>query len=174
MDTFSRISPTQRSNFAAYLDGELDEHEAAEIETVLSHSAVARNDVELLARTYDLLDYLPRVQATEQFTERTLASVRLEATRPNLVQAAWDRVARRALWLGAWTLVMLLASSAGYLVAQAWIPNDADILVRDFEVIQRLDMYQEVGDPEFLKQLADRHPALLEQIHEQVHGETGR
>jgi len=166
MESFSRISPDQRANLTAYLDGELDEAETADIEKVLSRSSVARNDVELLARTYDLLDNLPRYQVTAAFTERTIATVRLELARPDISQTVWYRAAQHSFRPLLWCVMLFAASSIGYLITQAWVPNEADMLARDFDVIRQLDVYQDVGNVEFLDSL-NRNQQLLQQIQEQ-------
>jgi anti-sigma factor RsiW len=166
MDQFSRLSATQRSNLVAYLDGELDDQDTAEIESVLAHSAVARNDVEQLARTYDLLDELPRLQAPREFTERTLTTVRLDGVRPDYTQTEWYRRLQRGSVLAGWLVAMTAASALGYLITRAWVPNEADVLVRDFEVIQRLDEYREVDNVEFLRTLDAQHGPLLKEIRE--------
>jgi anti-sigma factor RsiW len=174
MDKFSRLSGTQRANLVAYLDGELDDQETAEIESVLANSAVARNDVELLARTYDLLDELPRVKAPREFTERTLTTVRLDGVRPDLTQTEWYRRLRRGAVLLLWLAAMTAASAIGYCITQSLVPNEADVLVRDFEVIQRLDQYQEVGNVDFLKTLDGQHPQLMQEIRERGAREEAR
>ena len=168
METFSRMSPEQRANLTAYLDGELDEVESADIERVLSRSSVARNDVEVLARTYDVLGNLPRYQATTAFTERTIASIRLELSRPDMSQTRWYRAAERGYRPFLWCLLLFAASAAGYLITQAGIPNEADMLARDFDVIRQLDVYQDVGSAQFLDEL-NRDQKLMEQIREQSH-----
>ena len=38
MDKLSRLTPAQRSDLVAYLDGELDDQSTSEIESVLAHS----------------------------------------------------------------------------------------------------------------------------------------
>jgi anti-sigma factor RsiW len=173
MSTFSRITPEQRANLTAYLDGELDEIASADVESVLSKSAVARNDVELLARTYDLLDQLPRYQVTTAFTERTIATVRLETSRPDMSQSVWYQAARRGFRPLLWGIMFVAATSIGYLATQAWVPNEADMLARDFEVIRQLDEYQEVGAAGFLQEL-NKHPELMQQIQEQTHAPVRR
>lgn len=152
----------------AYLDGELDEAETADIEQVLARSAVARNDVEMLARTYDLLEHLPKFQVTAAFTERTIATVRLETSRPDMSQAAWYQAARRGFRPLLFCLALAGASAIGYMAAQAWVPNEADVLARDFEIIRQLDVYKEVGDEQFLD-LLNRDTKLLENMQEQAH-----
>jgi len=173
METFSRISPEQRANLTAYLDGELDETETADIEKVLAKSAVARNDVELLARTYDLLDQLPRYSVTTAFTERTIATVRLETSRPDVSQAAWFQAVRRSSRPLLFCLLLAAASTIGYLATQAWVPNQANVLARDFDIIRQLDVYKEVGDARFLDQL-QRTPELIDQMRDQTNGKGRR
>lgn len=46
-----------------------------QLESVLADSPVARKDVEMLVRTYELLDLLPRTEVMIQFTQRTMATV---------------------------------------------------------------------------------------------------
>ncbi|MEX0585740.1 MAG: hypothetical protein WD176_03800, partial [Pirellulales bacterium] len=128
---------------------------------------------ELLARTYDLLDTLPRFQVTTAFTERTIATVRLETARPDYSQAAWYQASRRSIRPLLWCLMLFAASSIGYLIAQAWIPNEADMLARDYDVIRQFDAYQDVGDAAFLQEL-QRNNRLLEQIQEQSHAQARR
>ena len=71
-----RLSPEERANLAAYIDGELTENEARVISTKLSFSPTARREVESLKKTWELLEYLPRPKASEDFPERTLTSLR--------------------------------------------------------------------------------------------------
>ena len=163
MDKLSRLTTEQRADLAAYLDGELDEDATVAIESVLARSNVARNDVEMLARTYDLLDLLPRVTAPETFTEQTMTTVHLDSARPDITETLWyQRLSRGSVYF-LWTLAMLAASSLGFLITNAWVPNDENVLVEDFEVIQNLDLYREVGSYEFLEALR-KEPELAGEI----------
>jgi hypothetical protein len=71
-----RLSPEERANLAAYIDGELTENESRAIATKLSLSAIARREVESLKKTWELLEYLPRPNVSQEFSERTLTSIR--------------------------------------------------------------------------------------------------
>lgn len=165
MDKFNRLTPAQRSDLVAYLDGELEDQVTAEIESVLAHSSVARNDVELLARTYDLLDELPRVKATQEFTDRTLATIRMDDVRADFTQSEWYQWLRRGRTLLVWTVAMVAASGVGYAVTRIAVANPADVLVQDYDVIEELDVYRQVDNLEFLQEL-DRQGALLNKIRE--------
>src|SRR3954451_11306178 len=70
-----RLTPNERADLVAYLDGELGEAESRAIATKLAHSATARREVEFLEKTWELLEYLPRPKASEDFTARTLTEV---------------------------------------------------------------------------------------------------
>ena len=50
MEKIPRLNRTRRSNLVAYLDGELPEPAAKEIEQVLSKSPTVQHDVEMLSR----------------------------------------------------------------------------------------------------------------------------
>src|SRR3954451_21136816 len=106
-----RLSPEERANLAAYIDGELTENEARVIATKLSFSPTARREVESLTKTWELLEYLPRPKASDDFPDRTLTSLRsLGANR-----LMWDRASS---WLGpASRLLITLAVAAGSVAA---------------------------------------------------------
>lgn len=163
MDKLSRLTTEQRGDLVAYLDGELEEEATVAIESVLAASNVARSDVEMLARTYDLLDQLPLVTAPETFTEQTMTTIRLDSVRPDITETAWFQRLSRGSVFFAWTLAMLAAAALGFLITNAWVPNEEAVLVEDFEVIQDLDLYMEVGGYEFLEVLW-REPDLARDI----------
>ena len=76
MDKIPRLNSDQRSNLIAYLDGELPEPTAKEIEHVLSRSPTVQHDVEMLSRTWDLLDQLPRLTGSSDLTTRMVSVVK--------------------------------------------------------------------------------------------------
>ncbi len=97
MQKIPRLTQDQRSNLVAYLDGELPEPATKEIDQVLSKSPAVRHDVEMLARTWDLLDELPRLATEEDFTARTLSvAQKEEAPRPPCCPRSVSRTAARA------------------------------------------------------------------------------
>jgi hypothetical protein len=152
MEESTPIPPNLRENLVAYLDGELDDSDAAEVERTLTESAEIRQEVEALARTWDLLEQLPRVRASSEFTERTMASIQaasaVEDAKPRLSPAA-----KRKLWLGSLLAGLVACAAAAFLFANRGIPEQTETLLRDLPVIEELDLYEEVGDVEFLKEL---------------------
>ncbi|MCC7421324.1 MAG: hypothetical protein IT428_13655 [Planctomycetaceae bacterium] len=148
-----RLSAEQRDNLVAYLDGELDEPNAQEIERILARNPVARNDVEMLMRTWELLDNLPRAAATEEFTQKTLSTLKaIDVTEPITEKPWFDKVRRGAIvagWLGGLALSALL----GFLVTNQFIPNETRQLVNDLPVIENLHKYVEADNITFLEQL---------------------
>jgi len=152
-----RLSSDERSNLVAYLDGELDEAESRTIATKLTQSMTARRELESLQKTWEMLDLLPRPQASGDFTERTLTiAVRSSGQGDRFASAASDVVRR----VGA-IVVVAIASAAlfaiGYAgILRAW-PNPTARLARDLSIAENLDEYREVGSIEFLE-LLDRDP----------------
>ncbi|HWL10672.1 MAG TPA: hypothetical protein VNQ76_19855 [Planctomicrobium sp.] len=160
MAKLTRLTSEDRENLAAYLDGELDEDGTRRIESVLTASEVARNDVDVLARTYEMLDLLPRPQITQDFTERTLASARLREHRKPISQQAWFLTAQRIGVLGLWGIAMLITGMAGYSITNRWIPRQDDVLLKQLPMIQNLDVYAESGSIEFLQELSSQKQLL--------------
>jgi anti-sigma factor RsiW len=150
-----RLTPNERANLVAYLDGELPEFEAQAIATKLTQSATARREVEFLKKTWELLDHLPRPQASEELTERTLTQVRLFAERGGRFERALSltakRIFRNLLWVAASCLAFVATFALLYWV---W-PSPTARLARDLSIAEHLDEYREVGTFEFLNELAN-------------------
>ena len=150
-----RLSPTERANLVAYLDGELTEPETQAIATKLTQSPTARREAESLERTWQLLEHLPRPQAPPDFTERTLTGVlRLDA-RGGALESAVAAVARRVGWGALWLAGSAAACGCGYVLTYRVWPNPTARLARDLSIAEHLDEYRAVGSFEFLKQLAN-------------------
>ena len=150
-----RLTPAERSNLVAYLDGELNQAEAQVISTKLTKSATARREIEALERTWELLEYLPRPRASEDFTGRTVTEIQQLADRGGVIDANLKAVGLKVLHLG----LVAVASAAVLLLGFAithWIwPNPTLRLARDLTIAEHLDEYQEVGSIEFLETLAN-------------------
>ncbi len=150
-----RLTPVERANLVAYLDGELNESESRAIATKISLSPTARQEVAALERTWELLEQLPKPRASDDFAERTLTEVRhLEEAGgrfENALMTTVVRAARASIWVG----ISALAFGLGYIVTQWVWPNPTARLARDLSIAEHLDEYRDVGDFEFLKALAN-------------------
>jgi len=148
-----RLNPEERSNLVAYIDGELTENEARLIATKLTQSPTARREVDSLKKTWELLEYLPRPQASDEFPERTLTSIRSLESRGG----AWDERAKSGMALGVRLAISVVVAGASLglgfaLTRWAW-PDPASRLARDLSLAEHLEEYQEVGSFEFLDEL---------------------
>ena len=152
-----RLSPAERANLVAYLDGELGEHESRAIATKLTQSVTARREIEMLQKTWELLEHLPRPRASEAFTQRTLTEVDRLATVGDGLATAASRTLRRAIAVGLCLLASLACFGVG-LALTRWVwPDPTSRLVRDLSIAEHLDEYRDVGTLEFLERL-DRTP----------------
>jgi anti-sigma factor RsiW len=150
------VSEKDRSELVAYLDGELNEDAAHAVEAKINSDPALRAEADLLKRTWDLLDLLPRHEPSPSFTHRTLEQV--SASQPKVSAAVlitrktpWRRLAICAGWAAA----VALAAVIGFAVTTRAIPREPtdEELVRDLGVIEHKKAYEQVGDIEFLKQL---------------------
>src|SRR5579859_3866661 len=157
MAKLARLSPEQRDNLAAYLDGELDEVATQEIEQILAISEVARHEVDMLSRTWDMLNSLPTHKASEEFTQKTVSSMRAaERAGPGLASRAVKQNARRGAVLAVWAAILAACGYAGFAATHQWVPNDSEQLLDDYEILSNLDKLSEVGTIEFLQVLKDK------------------
>lgn len=169
MEKISRLNTEARSNLVAYLDGELDEETARGIERELVHSPVVRNEVESLTRTWEMLDLLPITDATEQFTEQTLTAIQLDEYREPLSDKWWFQRARHGVILAGWAAGLAVAAGLGFFITNRAIPSESEILVRELPLIESLDIYSEVDNIAFIKDL--QRDGLFD---EESHAEDGK
>jgi anti-sigma factor RsiW len=150
-----RLSPTERANLVAYLDGELNDAESRAIATKLTNSATARRELELLEKTWELLEHLPRPRASEQLTTRTLTQMHLIAQQGGQMESAFRALAQRVGRVAAAVGASLAACLLGYALTQWVWPNPTARLARDLPLVEHLDEYRDVGSFEFLEALAE-------------------
>ena len=148
-----RLSPGERANLVAYLDGELNEAESRAIATKLTQSVTARREIEALTRTWELLDALPRPHASEDFTQRTLT----QAERLAIPGEKLAGVARTTVRRAGRMLLVSLASLAAFLVGMVltrWVwPDPSARLARDLSIAEHLDEYLDVRSIDLLEGL---------------------
>jgi hypothetical protein len=165
MAKITRLSSEQRDNLTAYLDGELDETATQDIEQVLAVSEVARHEVDMLSRTWDMLSALPTHKATEDFTHKTMTNLRAaEQAGPGAAAAEMVyRHVRRGVVLTLWAGALSLCAYFGFMATNHWVPNESEQLLQDYDIINNLDKYSEVVNPrpegsplEFLEVLKSR------------------
>lgn len=162
-----------REELTAYLDGELDERAAADLEDRLRRDPVLRRELEEYQRAWELLDFLPQPEPSPDFTTRTLD--RLAVMRPP--QSATTTVPplgplappeiRHRRWLG-WAFAAAAVALAGYFLTGLALPpapppisqaERDDRLAADLRLLDRLHLYRFGEDVEFLRALD--HPDLF-------------
>ncbi|MGC8638889.1 MAG: anti-sigma factor family protein [Isosphaeraceae bacterium] len=150
-----RLTPEERANLVAYLDGELTENEERRIATKLSQSRTARLEVESLKQTWELLEHLPRPQASADFPERMMTSIRTMESKAHSWETAaqlWGtQIAKMAVCL----LVAAASLATGFALCRwAW-PDPAIRIAQNLSLAEHLDEYQEVGSFQLLEELAN-------------------
>ncbi len=156
MEPQSALSPEQRADLVAYLDGELDNEAAVAIERLLAANPEVRREAELLSRTFELLEELPHVATSKEFTARTLSAIkvsRVEKSGSGGAARLWSQPMRRAVVAAGSVCALVAAALIGYLSTNRWIPDRSEALIRDLPVIENVDKYAEVEDIAFLRAL---------------------
>lgn len=153
MDKAPRLTAEARDDLVAYLDGELDESRSGQIDQVLARSEVARHEVEALARTWELLDVLPRVAAPSDFAETTMTSLKVAETRTPITEQPWFDYVRRGGVVAVWAAALSISAAVGFQITSRWVPNPHEEVLRDLPLLEKLHQYEDVKDVEFLRQL---------------------
>lgn len=149
-----RLTPAERFNLVAYLDGELNEAEAQAIATKLTKSPTARREVEALEKTWEMLELLPRPQVSPDFTAKTLTEIEHLDRAGEQFESRVKQTTLRAIRMSVWVVASLAALGVGYAITQ-WIwPNPTARLARDLSIAEHLDEYRDVGRFEFLEAVA--------------------
>lgn len=156
-------SSTLTEKLVAYLDGELPEAAARDVEQSLANDPTVRAEVEQLNRAWELLDLLPRPTVSADFSSRTLATLHVAdvpaelatepESAPTVVLKRWQSTQFGLPPLVAWAAGLLLVSVLSFVVARQVARPVADPLLDDLPVIENLEVYREIGDVEFLREL---------------------
>lgn len=156
------LNNQELEKLVAYLDGEVTEQEAIEVEQSLSTDEATRTHVDGLERTWELLDKLPITKASQEFTDKTLSTIKTvqlealaeaEQNRSGFLSSKSKQQLRRAAIAAAWTAGLACSVMVGYLLTNQWVPDEADPLLEEFSFIENLDTYSEVQSLEFLEEL---------------------
>ena len=104
------MTEEDRASLVAYLDGELDDEAARQVEARISTDPAVRAEIESLKRTWDLLDYLPKAEPSPNFTHRTVSRI----TAAHVALRTSQQRRRRWLLGTAWAAALLVALAGGY------------------------------------------------------------
>ncbi|WP_165246110.1 anti-sigma factor family protein [Paludisphaera soli] len=148
-----RLRPEERANLVAYIDGELTEAESRALSTKLTHSPTARREVDLLKKTWEALEKLPRPHVSEEFHERTLSYVHSLEVGRGARFAPLAGVARSFVRGVACLLILASAGAAGYGAVRHLWPDPDERVIRDLSLAEHLDEYLEVGGFDLLDAL---------------------
>jgi anti-sigma factor RsiW len=153
MNVSEKLTSEQRENLVAYLDGELDEVATQEMERTLAHSLEARHEVDMLTRTWELLDTLPKPKASDEFSKRTLSSIKVEDLKQSGV--GWFRSANwgRRIYPVYWGLGLIVVATVAFSVSRFGIPDESQQLVEELPLIEEYNVYSDIVDVEFLQEL---------------------
>jgi anti-sigma factor RsiW len=152
MTDSSPLPDEEREELVAFLDGELTEDDAHKVEARLNVDAAARAEADALRRTWDLLDFLPRPEASPDFTHRTLE--RVGPVRKTQPVPRRSRL-RAAVVAVAWAAALLVAVAGGHTGMSLFLKRGSAErdLVRDLRVIENKRLYELGEDVEFLREL---------------------
>jgi anti-sigma factor RsiW len=156
MTNHESAQPEIDDELTAYLDGELDAASVRRVEERLARDAAYRGQLQKLERTWDLLDRLPRADVGEKFTKSTLEMVAVAAAKEaDEVNRTLPKLKQRQRMAG--VIAMAAALAVGYAIGrQAW-PDPNEALLRDLPVIENIDLFYQVEDTDFLRELDREH-----------------
>lgn len=154
-------SPSFTEKLVAYLDGELPEGDARDVENSLASDPAMRAEVEKLNRAWELLDLLPRPNASGEFSSRTLTTLKVSgattalpsdnATAPTvaleIAEPRQSKIPRRAVWAAG----LIAVSVLGFVVGRMTARPDSEVWLDDLALIEQIDVYREIGDAQFLR-----------------------
>jgi len=137
----------------AYLDGELEPADTERVEQRLSEDPDYRGRLKELQRTWDMLDYLPRAEVGEMFTQSTIEMVALKAAEETTRRKGARRLRRVAGWLGV-AAAVVIAILLGYRTTHRRLDKPNRQLLEDLPVVENIDLYYHADDIEFVEKLA--------------------
>ncbi|MCC9609740.1 hypothetical protein LOC68_11295 [Blastopirellula sp. JC732] len=136
----------------AYLDGELSDDERIVVEARLADDYDYRQRLQRLERAWDMLDSLPRMEASGSFVHTTVEMISLAASQE--LETIQDR-RKSSTWrvLTITLAASLIAAVAGFAWVNYSATSENQKLLTELPLIENMDRYQKVDEVEFLEQL---------------------
>jgi anti-sigma factor RsiW len=154
-------SPSFTEKLVAYLDGELPEGEARDVEQSLASDPTMRAEVEKLNRAWELLDLLPRPNASGEFSSRTLTTLKVSgatsalptehSAAPTVALEISEPSRSARSRLAAWSAGLVAVCLLGFVVGRITARPDSEVWLDDLALIEQIDVYREIGDAQFLR-----------------------
>ncbi len=151
-DKHEKLEPITEELLVAYLDGELDEQTAEQVQRGLETDPDLRLRLESHSGTWAMLDELQQPQVKTDFTESTLEVVALRAQNDIDQSRSTGPLGRLGRYLTVAT-GLFAASFLGFICVVLFRPDPNRQLLEDLPVVQRLDEYRQIDSIEFLKEL---------------------
>jgi len=168
--------PLLDEQMVAYLDGELDDETARQIETLVADDPKLGERLAQLGQAWDMLDHLERSGTEGTFTQDTLELVAVQAEAEAGQHGARLpklRRRRRAMIAGS----LLAAAVAGFLAVAALRGDPNHALLEDLPVLENLDQYRLIlNDNDSIQQSIDFLRKLRQQelfVEEDEQGSEG-
>ena len=147
----------------AYLDGELDAESSKRLERKLVEDESLRALLREYQQSWDMLDDLPRITASDDFQRLTVETVALstlqvassrETSSRRVPSSRRSRKWDKDLWRGSIALLTAASVLTGYAVISRILGEPNRRLAQDLPVIEQLDLYRHADSVEFLRDLA--------------------
>jgi anti-sigma factor RsiW len=148
------LSEREQADLVAYLDGELTGAAARKVESRIVREPAMREEAAALRRAWDMLDFLPLPEPTDQFMHRTVERITPLTASMNAVATPVRHWPRRLVVAG-WAAALVLAVAAGFGVSRVNAPREPGEpeLVRDLLVIENKRAYEPSEDLDFVREL---------------------
>jgi hypothetical protein len=150
----TRLTDEERANLVAFLDGEVDESLAENLEKKVAGSVSVRREIEALERTWGMLDWLPRPELPADFASQTLTRIRSQQLQAELLEGRVKSGAAICAKAMAWVACVVAMCSIGFIsLRHAW-PDPTRELINDLDAVENLETYSSIPDLRFLDDLS--------------------
>ena len=136
----------------AYLDGELNATQQAELEEQLVSDAELRHELQQLQQSWDCLDDLPQLEVDDTFTQTTVEMIAVTTEKDIQQQHLQETKQRTFSWLMRGTAISALFLLS-FLLFRYWMLGSDRQLARDLPVIENLQQYKHAESVQFLQML---------------------
>lgn len=140
----------------AYLDGELDAKSVRQVEDRLSVEPDLREKMTALEQTWNMLDQLETVPVDKELVRSTMEVVTLTIEKE---LSGGEKQIEQQKWLDRLVLVatLLMFGVIGYQLMTLVDLQRKQQFVDDIPIIQKMNMFKEIGSYEFLEALSENH-----------------
>jgi hypothetical protein len=148
-----RLSDEERANLVAFLDGEVDDDLASQLEAKVAKSPSVRKEVDALEKTWSMLDWLPRPELPGDFATQTVTRIHSQQLRAEMIEGRLQKYSILTAKCVGWVASVVAATFIGFAALRVGWRDPSRELAEHLDILDNMETYRVIPDAKFLEDM---------------------